>query len=161
MRIWLFFVALVLPASVAAGPGVFSVPTGVTAAHSDHRVVSSHIRHAVIAEARVVFHGVNRVFIVELAQRSGGNRPRIDIDRAISGQATLDFEPSPRIEAFCPGNGRCIGYHLGTVFFSEAAFEQAANAGMAMRLTGPGTALELSLPPALFAEARDQALLVN
>jgi len=145
-----------LPTSLLAAPGTISVATGVSGTHSSQFMVSDP-SYGVVAEARVLAHGPNLAFIVELGQRREANAT-VQVTRAMQGSAELDFDPAWRSEPFCSGNGHCDGARVGTIFFSQAAFEIAAQHGISATLNSSEGRIAVTLPAQLFAEARGRAV---
>lgn len=159
-RVLFALMMTLLPAAAQAGAGYIEVWTGVRGTHSAERVVHDHPVNEVVAEARILHHGADHAFLVEIAMgRSGA--PALRVRGARAGGRNLDWEPSNGIERFCNGDGVCSGTRLGAIFMSRSDFERATVRGLAVRLTGRDGPVDLVLPPQLFAEARVRATWLN
>ena len=159
-RVCLALMLCLAPAALSAGAGYIEVWTGVSGTHSAERVVYDHPVNSIVAEARILHHGAQHAFLVEIAMgRSGA--PALHIRDARSAGASLDWEPSNGIERFCNGDGACSGTRLGAIFMTRAQFERATAQGMSVSLSGRDGRVDVQLPAAMFTEARVRATWLN
>ena len=147
------------PACVPLEPGGAAVApaTGIDGAVSRQAVIAD-AGHAVMVGRALVLHQAGRVtYLADVAQIRRSGHVRLRMDSAWHEGRPLPFTGVGRSEPYCLAHRACQALRTGTFHLSRTDFDRAAATGLAATLIGPDAAVEVFLPAALFAEARDRA----
>ena len=151
LRVLVCLLALLWPASDprAEGGALVEPQTGISGIYTAQARVSDHPHHVLMGHVIIVARAGETVRALVIRQRRDGVH-RLRYSAAWSGGAELPWRRS--YGQRCT-HGHCRDRPVGMIFLSRARFARAVDHGLSARLTGPGGAVDIVAPAALFRAA--------
>jgi hypothetical protein len=152
---WRFLCLAVILSGCLAPPGaqvMRSAVTGLSGAVSDVSYVSDHPHHVVLARTMIVSGAGPPIYAIRLGRTYDGVHPGLRLTFAWAGGRELPYRAARRATAFCIGRD-CSAREIGKLYVTPDAFEALARSGLSARLLGPDGAIDVRIPPDLFAQS--------
>lgn len=155
---------LLLPMILAgcfAAPGaqvMRSEVTGLAGVVSSVAFVADHPHHVILARTMIVSGSDPPVYAVRFGKTYDGVHPGLRLTSAWAGGRALPYRASRRATSFCLDRN-CNAREIGKLFVTRPAFEARAKSGLSARLLGPDGAIDVAVPPDLFAQSLHLAAL--
>jgi hypothetical protein len=131
--------------------------TQIFGAYSGQAVIGDTGHSRMIGQVLVLERDGTVTLTAEVGQTWSSGEGRLRFTGAWAAGEKLPFRRVTRYERFCIGADNCQGYRTGVFVFTAERFAAAARDGFAATLIGPDAVVEISIPAALFVEARDRA----
>jgi hypothetical protein len=162
VRLFVLVLLLILSACPACTPlrpgGAAALPaTGIDGAFSRQAIVAVQGHTVLVGQVLVLRREGRTALMAEIGQLPHSGQGRLRMVGAWDRGRALPFIRAMRAEPFCIGQTRCPGYRTGTLAFTPATFADAARTGFRATLVGPDGVVTVTIPAALFVEARDRA----
>ncbi len=149
-------VFLTFLAACAPQSGVLSTQqTGLAGSYSEQVVISNHPRYVLRGHLIDVTRDGDRVRALMISHRRDGVN-RVFMREAWSNGVGLPFRSTTRRLDGCT-HGHCLDHSVGLIALSDRLFAYAAIHGLDARLIGYGDAIDIYVPPSLFAALPDVA----
>jgi hypothetical protein len=142
---------------LAPGGGGRTDATSIAGAFSAQRIVADRGHNLMIGQVFVLRQHDSVALTAELGQARHTGQGRLRMTSAWAAGEELPFRRASRWEPFCTAPGRCTGWRTGTFMFTRDTFAAARRDGFRATLIGPDDVVTVHYPPAMFAEARENA----
>lgn len=154
LRAVLLSLLLVLPhATLAQGGALANAQTDIAGVYTAQVRISDHPHHVLMGHVVIVTRAGTTARALVIRQRRDG------VHRLHLREAWMDGTrlPYARDRGHGCSHGHCLDRPVGRILLSASLFAHAGRHGLRARLIGPGGAIDIAAPPALFREGAARA----